>query len=59
MFILYKIYFIYKIEKEARDKLLSNVKKECKQLMEISVTRKCINEDNSCITSLCSKFNID
>jgi len=32
------------------------VKKECKQLMEIAVTRKCIHEDNSCITSLSGKI---
>jgi hypothetical protein len=42
-------------EKETRERLLRNVKKECKQLMEVAVTRKFINEDNSCITSLCCK----
>ena len=40
-------------EKENRERLLRNVKKECKQLMEVAVTRKFIHEDNSCITSLC------
>ncbi len=42
-------------EKEARERLLRNVKKECKQLMEVAVTKKFIHEDNGCITSLCGK----
>ena len=42
--------------KETRARLLKNVKKECKQLMEVAVTRKFMNEDNSCITSLCGMF---
>ena len=42
-------------EKETRERLLRNVKKECKQLMEVAVTRKFIHEDNGCITSLCGK----
>ncbi|CAF0919976.1 unnamed protein product [Brachionus calyciflorus] len=41
-------------EKETRERLLKNVKRECKQLMEIAVTKKFINEDSSCITSLCA-----
>lgn len=44
---------MYIKEKENRERLLRNVKKECKQLMEVAVTRKFIHEDNSCITSLC------
>lgn len=41
-------------DKVCRENLLKNVKKEVKQLMEVSVTRKLIHEDNSCITSLCA-----
>lgn len=50
------ILLIYLLEKETRERLLRNVKKECKQLMEVAVTKKFINEDNGCITSLCGKL---
>ncbi|KAL9981050.1 hypothetical protein ACROYT_G009707 [Oculina patagonica] len=38
---------------EVRKKLLENLKKEVKQLMEEAVTRKFIHADSSSITSLC------
>jgi len=44
------------LEKACRENLLKNVKKEVKQLMEVSVTRKVIHEDNSRITSLCGEL---
>jgi hypothetical protein len=41
-------------EKEKRDQLLANVKKEVKQLMEEAVTKKFVHEDSACLTSLCA-----
>ncbi len=67
MFYLYKICCIYILDiltvlsildKECRENLLKNVKKEVKHLMEVSVTKKVIHEDNSCIISLCGKLII-
>lgn len=43
-------------DKEIRDKLLNNVKKEVKKLMEESVTKKFIHEDSSCVLSLCASI---
>lgn len=40
-------------DEELRKKLLENVKKEVKQLMEEAVTKKFIHADSSIITSLC------
>ncbi|XP_074643721.1 small G protein signaling modulator 2-like isoform X2 [Tubulanus polymorphus] len=40
-------------DKELREKLLRNVKKEVKQIMEEAVTRKFVHEESSSITSLC------
>ncbi|XP_065352074.1 small G protein signaling modulator 2-like isoform X2 [Cloeon dipterum] len=37
-----------------KDKLIKNVKKEVKQIMEEAVTRKFVHEDSSSITSLCA-----
>ena len=41
------------LDKNIRQDLLLTLKKEVKQLMEISVTCKFIQEDNSCINSFC------
>ncbi|KAL1485413.1 hypothetical protein MTO96_010134 [Rhipicephalus appendiculatus] len=41
-------------ENEYREKLLRNVKKEVKQIMEEAVTRKFVHEESSSITSLCA-----
>lgn len=41
-------------DKEMRERLLSNVKKEVKQLMEVAAARKFIHEDNGCLVSLCA-----
>lgn len=40
-------------DKKAKEKLIRNVKKEVKQIMEEAVTRKFVHEDSSTITSLC------
>ncbi|KAK2161894.1 hypothetical protein LSH36_108g07045 [Paralvinella palmiformis] len=40
--------------KQARDRLLTNVKKEVKQIMEEAVTRKFVHEESSSIMALCS-----
>lgn len=45
-------------DKAVRESLLNNVKQEVKRLMELSVTRKVIHEENSRITSLCGKSSI-
>uniref|UniRef100_A0A9J8A5Q5 Small G protein signaling modulator 1a n=1 Tax=Cyprinus carpio carpio TaxID=630221 RepID=A0A9J8A5Q5_CYPCA len=41
-------------EAETRQRLLRNVKKEVKQIMEEAVTRKFVHEDSSHIVSLCA-----
>ncbi|CAM1308797.1 SGSM2 (predicted) [Pycnogonum litorale] len=41
-------------DKEYKEKLIRNVKKEVKQIMEEAVTRKFVHEDSSSITSLCA-----
>ena len=46
------------IEKETREKLLKQAKKEVKQIMEIAVVVKFIHEDNNAITSLCGIFKL-
>lgn len=40
-------------DKKLKEKLIKNVKKEVKQIMEEAVTRKFVHEDSSTITSLC------
>lgn len=40
-------------EKEYKNKLISAVKKEVKQVMEESVTRKYVHEESASVTSLC------
>ncbi|XP_075218300.1 small G protein signaling modulator 2-like isoform X2 [Lycorma delicatula] len=40
-------------DKKAKEKLIRNVKKEVKQIMEEAVTRKFVHEDSGTITSLC------
>ncbi|RZF42102.1 hypothetical protein LSTR_LSTR006695 [Laodelphax striatellus] len=40
-------------DKNAKEKLIRNVIKEVKQIMEEAVTRKFVHEDSSTITSLC------
>uniref|UniRef100_A0A8C5SHT8 Small G protein signaling modulator 2 n=1 Tax=Laticauda laticaudata TaxID=8630 RepID=A0A8C5SHT8_LATLA len=42
-------------EDAAKEKLLWNVKKEVKQIMEEAVTRKFVHEDSSHIIALCGK----
>ncbi|XP_035708467.1 small G protein signaling modulator 2 isoform X1 [Folsomia candida] len=37
-----------------KEKLIRNVKKEVKSIMEEAVTKKFVHEDSGCITSLCS-----
>ncbi|CAF0784907.1 unnamed protein product [Brachionus calyciflorus] len=44
-------------EKEIREKLLNNVKKEVKQLMELSATCKFIHENNHSFTNFCSTID--
>lgn len=39
-----------------KEKLIRNVKKEVKQIMEEAVTRKFVHEESSSITSLCGKY---
>ncbi|GAA6085276.1 small G protein signaling modulator 1 isoform X1 [Tachysurus ichikawai] len=41
-------------EAETRQRLLRNVKKEVKQIMEEAVTRKFVHEDSSHIVSFCA-----
>uniref|UniRef100_A0A3B4AUM4 Uncharacterized protein n=1 Tax=Periophthalmus magnuspinnatus TaxID=409849 RepID=A0A3B4AUM4_9GOBI len=43
-------------EAETRQKLLRNVKKEVKQIMEEAVTRKFVHADSSHIISFCGKY---
>lgn len=40
-------------EKEYKEKLIAAVKKEVKQVMEESVTRKYVHEESACVTALC------
>ncbi|CAF4601583.1 unnamed protein product, partial [Rotaria sp. Silwood2] len=40
-------------QEEVRQKLLWNVKREVKQMMEEAVMKKCIHEENCSITTLC------
>uniref|UniRef100_A0A3Q2Z6K3 Uncharacterized protein n=1 Tax=Hippocampus comes TaxID=109280 RepID=A0A3Q2Z6K3_HIPCM len=42
-------------EEETRQKLLRNVKKEVKQIMEEAVTRKFVHADSSHIVSFCGR----
>uniref|UniRef100_A0A8D0G6E8 Uncharacterized protein n=1 Tax=Sphenodon punctatus TaxID=8508 RepID=A0A8D0G6E8_SPHPU len=42
-------------EDAVKEKLLWNVKKEVKQIMEEAVTRKFVHEDSSHIIALCGK----
>ncbi|XP_066982127.1 small G protein signaling modulator 1-like isoform X2 [Macrobrachium rosenbergii] len=41
-------------EEEFKEKLIRNMKKEVKQIMEEAVTRKFVHEESSSITSLCA-----
>ncbi|XP_067015319.2 small G protein signaling modulator 2 [Anabrus simplex] len=41
-------------DKDFKEKLIRNVKKEVKQIMEEAVTRKFVHEESSSITSLCA-----
>lgn len=41
-------------EIEFKEKLIANVKKEVKQIMEESVTRKFVHEDSSTVVLLCA-----
>ncbi|XP_055911529.1 small G protein signaling modulator 2 [Eupeodes corollae] len=41
-------------DSEFKERLIGNVKKEVKQLMEEAVTKKYIHEDSSSVTSLCA-----
>ncbi|KAL7642157.1 UNVERIFIED_CONTAM: hypothetical protein RMT77_006717 [Armadillidium vulgare] len=41
-------------EKEVKEKLIKNMKKEVKQIMEEAVTRKFVHEESGSITSLCA-----
>ncbi|CAF5065888.1 unnamed protein product, partial [Rotaria magnacalcarata] len=40
-------------QEEFRQKLLWNVKREVKQMMEEAVMKKCIYEENCSVTTLC------
>ncbi|XP_056630776.1 small G protein signaling modulator 1-like [Diorhabda sublineata] len=40
-------------EKDYKERLIAIVKKEVKQLMEESVTKKFVHEESGCVTSLC------
>ncbi|XP_012286405.1 small G protein signaling modulator 1 [Orussus abietinus] len=42
------------MDKNFKEKLIKNVKKEVKQIMEEAVTRKFVHEESSSITSLCA-----
>ncbi|XP_024944502.1 small G protein signaling modulator 1 isoform X2 [Cephus cinctus] len=42
------------MDKNFKEKLIRNVKKEVKQIMEEAVTRKFVHEESSSITSLCA-----
>ncbi|CAF0973038.1 unnamed protein product [Didymodactylos carnosus] len=44
---------LFVIEEEVREKLLWNLKREVKQMMEEAVMKKCIHEENCIITTLC------
>lgn len=46
--------FIFKAnDADFKERLIANVKKEVKQIMEESVTRKFVHEDSSTVVSLC------
>lgn len=45
------IYFF--LEKDFKERLITTVKKEVKQVMEESVTRKFVHEESGSVTSLC------
>lgn len=40
-------------DKDFKSKLIASVKKEVKQVMEESVTKKFVHQDSGCVTSLC------
>ncbi|XP_050504774.1 small G protein signaling modulator 1 isoform X2 [Diabrotica virgifera virgifera] len=40
-------------DKDYKERLISTVKKEVKQVMEESVTKKFVHEESGCVTSLC------
>lgn len=52
MYIL-SIICCYDTEKDYKEKLIAAVKKEVKQVMEESVTRKFVHEESGSVTSLC------
>lgn len=41
-------------EKDYKERLIASVKKEVKQLMEESVTRKFVHEESGSVTALCA-----